>query len=152
MQAVKLLLGGVYVVIALGLMLHFLLDGFYEDLVDVRRIWFIMDAFIAFGMAGTVITAAIRKLGQSGERWALRSVTREYISANAAFYGSLALGLAFASNYLNIFSGGQDNQSDNRILVWLVTNPLYVIAIGYTGCYLLFRSRPAGARPARNRR
>ena len=152
MQAVRLLLGVVYAVIALGLMLHFLLDGFYADVVDIGQVWFIMDAFIAFGMTGAVVTAAIRKLGQSGERWAFRSVTREYISASAAFYGSLALALAFASNYLNIFSGGRDNQSDNRILLWLITNPLYVVAIGYTGYYLLFRSRPAEARPTRSRR
>ena len=60
--------------------------------------------------------------------------------------------MAFASNYLNIFSGGRGNQSDNRILLWLITNPLYVVAIGYTGYYLLFRSRPTEARPTRSRR
>ncbi len=61
METVKKPLALVLGVVAIGVLLHFVFNPFYEDLVDVDSIWHVINWFMAFAVVATVAVAYVHK-------------------------------------------------------------------------------------------
>ena len=129
------LLGVALGVIAVGVAAHFILDPFYEDAVNTGRMWNVVNWFMAFGVVVALIVNYLRKraLGGSGPDG---PTTREYMEVNLVFYVTIMLALWFFWNWFDDLTIGEGPQSDGRLLIWSVINPLFVVVAGITSLHL----------------
>jgi hypothetical protein len=118
--------------------LHFILSPFYPDLsksLDAGEIWDILNWFMAAGVIALLVVHYLRKRALD-EQGADGSVTREYLEANLALYGSILLALWFFWNWFDNLAVGAGVQSNTNLIYWALIDPLLIIAYGVTGCCL----------------
>ena len=135
-KLVAVAVGAVGLVIAL----HLVFSAFYEDAVDVGQIWNVLNWFMAAALLVTLAVGYHRKRvldGRSGD-----GVTREYLEVNVGLYVTAFLVILFAWNWFDDLTVVDGSQSDNRLLIWSVINPLFVL-VACSASRALWRSGPA---------
>ena len=128
--------------VAAGLMLvsvivaaHFILSPFYQDVMEIDRMWFVLNWFMA---AGSVIALIVnyhryKAVGaQSGEG----PVDRQYLKVNVALIMSLVLVIWFFWNWFDDLTVASGSQSDIRLIMWSIIDPLFVLVTGATGLHV----------------
>ena len=129
------LFGVAFWILATAVALHFVFSAFYDDLVDVTDMWGIIDWFMAVGTALALIIHYVRKRATDSQE-GYGGISREYLEVNATVYASVLLTLWFFWNWFDFLTGGGADQDTVRSIIWTIVDPLFVIVMGVTGCYL----------------
>ena len=129
------LLGVAFWLLATGVALHFVFSAFYDGLVDVTDVWWVIDWFMAVGTALALIIHYLRKRAADSQD-SYGGISREYLEVNAMVYASVLLTLWFFWNWFDFLTGGGADQDTVRSIIWTLVDPLFVIVMGVTGCYL----------------
>lgn len=127
-RPLSLLLG----LLALGVLLHFVLTPFYEEVVDTGRMWDIINWFMAVGVILTLaVTCARRKGAGSGGQDA-----NGYLCVTVAFYAAAVLAVLFFWNWFDSLTAGDEGQSQTRRNYWAVIDTLFVVLLGSVSAHL----------------
>ena len=118
--------------IALAVALHFMFTPFYADIVDIDRVWYVLDCFMALAVLVVLAVHYFRKR-TLGERGPDESITREYLEVNLAFYASIVLAIWFFWNWFDYLTVDADSQGQINLLMWTFVDPLFVLVSGITG-------------------
>ena len=114
---------------------HYVFSSFYQEAIDTGLIWEYLDWLMAISVSIALVAHYLRKLELDREGFD-DSITREYLEINLALYASLLLALLFFWNWADDLVSGIERQSDNRLLIWSVLNPVFVMISGITGAHL----------------
>ena len=130
------------IVFALVVGAHFIVSPWYENSVDVGRMWDIINWAMA---AGVVIALAVNffRKREADAQEAEGAATRGYLSASLAFYASALLALWFFWNWFDNITAGAMGQNDNRRLMWSLINPVFVLVCTHAAVRL-WRDEPRG--------
>ncbi len=135
MSIVKRLAGVYLLLLAAAVAVHFLVTQFYDPLYEdtAFTVWRILDPFMVAGVAMALIAACCRKrqLAAGGRD---QPVTREYLSANVAFYFSAALLIALLYNWFGVEFAEPQNDVG---LVWYAIDTTLPVLTAATGLRLL---------------
>ena len=139
MDTLRRIIGVVLIVIGAVVAAHAIIEPLYyasSETSPTSPIWNIINPFMALAVVLGVIFSYIRKRGVDHEGGA--PVTREFLAANALFYGFLFVGILFFWNWFNIqnpdFTGvGLDAIS----LVWGFIDAALPLLSGALGLSLL---------------
>ena len=128
--------------VAAGLMIvsvvvaaHFILSPFYQDTMDIDRMWFVLNWFMAVASVIALVVNYHRYKAtgaQSGEG----EVDRQYLKVNAALIASLGLVIWFFWNWFDDLTAASGSQSDTRLIMWAFIDPLFVLVTGATGLHV----------------
>ena len=129
------LAGLAFWLLATGVALHFVFSAFYDDLVDVSEVWEIIDWFMAVGTVLALMVHYARKRMTDSQN-GYGQISREYLEVNAAVYASVLLTLWFFWNWFDLLTTGRAGQDTVNSIIWTLVDPLFVIVMGVTGCYL----------------
>ncbi len=132
MEALRKPLAVILGLIAFAVLFHFLLSPFYEDALDVISVWHVINWFMAFGIIVTLALAYLHKRGARADD----TDTNEYICVNVAFYAAAALAILFFWNWFDDLTAGEDGQSPNRGIFWVVINTTFIILVGAVSAHL----------------
>ena len=115
--------------------LHFLVTQFYDPMLegDALTVWRILDPLMVIGVAAALIAAFARKraLGGYGRE---QAVSRDYLSANVAFYFSAALLIALLYNWFGVEFADPRNDDGQ---MWFLIDTTLPVLLGATGLRLL---------------
>ena len=100
METVKKPLALVLGVVAIGVLLHFVFNPFYEDLVDVVSIWNVINWFMAFAVIVTVAATYVHKKG-------VRDDTYMRLWFNLTFHAAAVLAILFFWNWFDDLTVGR---------------------------------------------
>ena len=114
---------------------HYVFSSFYPEGIDSGLIWEYLDWVMAISVSIALVVHYLRKLELDREGFD-DSITREYVEINLALYASLLLALLFFWNWADDLVSGIELQGDNRLLIWSVLNPVFVMISGITGAHL----------------
>ena len=120
METVKKPLALILGVVAFGVLLHFVFNPFYEDLIDVLSIWHVINWFMAFAVVATVAVAYVHKKSVQDD-----SYMRLWF--NLTFHAAAVLAILFFWNWFDDLTVGEDGQSQTRRIFWVFINTLFVI-------------------------
>ena len=128
--------------VAAGLMLvsvvvaaHFILSPFYQDTMDIDRMWFVLNWFMAVAVVIALIVNYHRFKatgGDSGDG----PVDRQYLRVSVALFASLTLVIWFFWNWFDDLTVASGSQSDTRLVMWAFIDPLFVLVTGATGLHV----------------
>ena len=107
-------------VVAVGVLLHFVFNPFYEDLVDVDSIWHVINWFMAFAVIVTVATTYIHKKN-------VRDDTYMRLWFNLTFHAAAVLAILFFWNWFDDLTVGEEGQSQTHRIFWVIIDTLFVI-------------------------
>ena len=134
MGAVQKLLSVFLIGVALVVAVHFVFNSFYREALGTVDVWGILDWPIALAIVIALVVNYQRKraLGRGSDG----AITREYLEANVAMYGTAMLALWFFSNWFNFLNYGIEGESTTNQVVWAFVDVIIVLALGVTGRYL----------------
>ena len=135
MDVFKRLVGVYMLLVGAAVALHFLVTQFYDPLLegDALTVWRILDPLMVIGVAAALIAAFARKRALDGDGRE-QPVSRDYLSANVAFYFSAALLIALLYNWFGVeFS----DPSNHDLQVWFLIDTTLPVLLGATGLRLL---------------
>ncbi len=121
-------LSAAVLVICAGVALHATFTPLYPDGAQVGRMWDVINFFMAFAIAVTLIVRLGDKLaldrgdGATGFR---------HITVNLAFYAAAMLALLFLWNWMDNFVNPDQGQVNRH--VWSFVNPAFVVLAGAAG-------------------
>lgn len=127
-RPLSLLLG----LLALGVLLHFVLTPFYEDVVDTGKMWDIINWFMAVGVILTLAVTCARRKGAGGSG----QDTNGYLCVTVAFYAAAVLAVLFFWNWFDSLTAGEEGQSQTRRNYWAVIDTLFVVLLGSVSAHL----------------
>ncbi len=110
-------------------------SSFYPEGIDTGLIWEYLNWLMAISVSIALVAHYLRKLELDREGFD-NSITRERLEINLALYASLLLALLFFWNWADDLASGSDLQGDNRLFIWSVLNPVFVMISGFTGAHL----------------
>ena len=128
--------------VAAGLMLvavvvaaHFILTPFYQDVMNIDRMWFVLNWFMA---AASIIALVVNyhRYKATGAQSGDGAVDRQYLKVNAALLSSLLLVIWFFWNWFDDLTVASGSQSDIRLIMWSIIDPLFVLVTGATGLHV----------------
>ena len=128
--------------ISAGLMLvaaivaaHFILSPFYQDVMDIDRMWFVLNWFMA---AGSIIALVVNyhRYKATGAQSGEGPVDRQYLKVTVALIASLVLVIWFLWNWFDDLTAASGSQSDIRLIMWAFIDPLFVLVTGATGLHV----------------
>lgn len=128
--------------VAAGLMLvavvvaaHFILTPFYQDVMNIDRMWFVLNWFMA---AASIIALVVNyhRYKATGAQSDDGAVDRQYLKVNAALLSSLLLVIWFFWNWFDDLTVASGSQSDIRLIMWSIIDPLFVLVTGATGLHV----------------
>ena len=108
------------------LLVHFVLSPFYEDVIETRDVWNVLNWFMAFGVIVALVTTFIAKRNTATDD----GDTNKFIRVNVSFYVSVMLASLFFWNWINALVDGGGNQSDTRGIYWVVINTVFIPLVG----------------------
>ena len=120
METVKKPLALILGVVAFGVLLHFVFNPFYEDLIDVLSIWHVINWFMAFAVVATVAVAYVHKKS-------VRDDSYMRLWFNLTFHAAAVLAILFFWNWFDDLTVGEDGQSQTRRIFWVLIDTLFVI-------------------------
>ena len=112
----------------------------YANVLDPSEGWRVLDWFMAVGAVVALVTQYTRKRAEESGR-SDAGVSREYLAANFAFYASVLLAIWFLWNWIDSLVIGVGNQNDTNVILWAFIDPLFIMVMGITGCYLWTRAK-----------
>ena len=127
-RPLSLLLG----LLALGVLLHFVLTPFYEDVVDTGKMWDVINWFMAVGVILTLAVTCARRKGAGGRG----QDTNGYLCVTVAFYAAAVLAVLFFWNWFDGLTAGEEGQSQTRRNYWVVIDTLFVVLLGSVSAHL----------------
>ena len=144
MHLVKRLIATYLFATAIAVALHFVFSAFYQDAVDLEKVWNIVNWFMAFAVLISLVVWSSSKidLDQSGSDG---NVSRRYLEVNAALFATVLLTLWFFWNWFDNLVLGSTPQGDTRLIMWAFIDPLFVLIVGLTGCHICPRRGINGA-------
>ena len=134
MGAVKKLLSVFLIGVALVVAVHFVFNSFYREALGTVDVWGILDWPIALAIVIALVVSYQRKRALS--RGSDGAITREYLEANVAMYGTAMLALWFFSNWFNFLNYGIEGESTTNQVVWVFADVIIVLVSSATGRYL----------------
>ena len=134
MGAVQKLLSVFLIGVALVVAVHFVFNSFYREALGTVDVWGILDWPIALAIVIALVVSYQRKRALS--RGSDGAITREYLEANVAMYGTAMLALWFFSNWFNFLNYGIEGESTTNQVVWAFVDVIIVLVSSATGRYL----------------
>ena len=134
MGAVQKLLSVFLIGVALVVAVHFVFNSFYREALGTVDVWGILDWPIALAIVIALVVSYQRKRALS--RGSDGAITREYLEANVAMYGTAMLALWFFSNWFNFLNYGIEGESTTNQVVWVFADVIIVLVSSATGRYL----------------
>ena len=125
MDSIRKPLSVILGLMAVVVLFHFVLNPFYEDVVDPISVWHVLNWVMAVGVIIALVLTYIRR-----ERLRPDSATTISICVNVAFYAALALAILFFWNWFDDLTAGEDGQSPTRGYYWVVINTTFVVLLG----------------------
>ena len=119
---------------ALAVLFHFVFSPFYEDVIESREIWNVLNWFMAFGVIVTLFLTYLAKKDVGRE-----DDTNTYLRVNVGFYTAAALAIIYFWNWFNqllVDEGGSGTY-------WVLIDTLYVILVTRV-CIHLWRDSSTG--------
>ena len=112
---------------ALAVFFHFAFSPFYEDVIESREIWNVLNWFMAFGVIVTLFLTYLAKkdVGRDDD-------TNTYLRVNMGFYTAAVLAILYFWNWFNellVDEGGNGNY-------WVLIDTLYVILVTRVSIHL----------------
>ncbi len=138
MSMVKKVLAVALIIVAAAVAIHFIFSPFYpdRDLVDINRIWGVLDAGMALSVIVMLVFHYARKRAYDARAEAGGPVTREYLELNVLLYATIVLGILLFWNWFDYLDGGQQVQDQIRLTFWGFIDPLLSVTIGVSGCHM----------------
>ena len=122
-------------VIAAAVGVHFIFGPVYGHILDIGLIWRILGWFMTAGVAVVLLTQYTRKRAADSRQHDAR-VSREYLASNFLFFASIILAIWFLWNWIDSLVIGAANQNVTNITIWAFIDPLFIMVMGITSCYL----------------
>ncbi len=137
MNAIKKLVAVYLVGVAVVVAVYFAINPFLVNVIDVPRIWLILDVLMAVGLALGLAYNCAHKRAMGG-RDDGEPVTRGYLGANVVFYLNAGVALLFLNNWFSLLAFGSVSLGDNHTswVIWAVVDTMLPIILGITGCRL----------------
>lgn len=136
MDMVKRLVAVALVAVAVVVGLNLILTPVYHDGGPTYPVWQVINWFMAVAVPIALVVSVHRKRGLAGSGG--DAITREYLSATAVLYGSIALVILFYWGWLWTFwpenETGLAAQSHINHFPWV--DVLFTWVVGNTGFYL----------------
>ncbi len=126
-------LAAVYMLlIGAAVAVHFLVTQFYDPKLegDALTVWRILDPFMVIGVAAALIASFARKRALDAEGGE-QPVSRDYLSANAAFYFSAGLLIALLYNWFGVEFADPRNDDGQMWFLIDTTLPVLLGAVGF---------------------
>ena len=138
MSAVKKILAVALIIVAAAVAIHFIFSPFYpeRELIDINRIWGILDVGMAVSVLVMLVFNYSRKRDYDASAPEDGPVTRQYLEVNVLLYATIVLGILLFWNWFDYLEGGQQGQDQIRLTFWGFIDPLLSVTIGVTGCNL----------------
>ena len=134
MDVIRKLLAVYLSVVALLVAVHFVFNSFYRETLDVVDVWSVLDWPIALAIVIALVVHLRRKFALKRE--ADQAISREYVEANVAVYGTALVALWFFSNWFTFLNLGTEGESVANVVVWAFVDALIVLVLAATGRYL----------------
>lgn len=134
MDVIRKLLAVYLSVVAFLVAVHFVFNSFYRETLDVVDVWSVLDWPIALAIVIALVVRFRRKLALKRE--ADQAISREYVEANVAVYGTALVALWFFSNWFTFLNLGTEGESVANVVVWALVDALIVLVLAATGLYL----------------
>lgn len=134
MDVIRKLLAVFLSVVAFLVAVHFVFNSFYRDSLDAVDVWSVLDWPIALAIVIALVVHFRRKFALKRE--ADQAVSREYVEANVAVYGTALVALWFFSNWFTFLNLGTEGESVANVVVWAFVDALIVLVLAATGHYL----------------
>ena len=140
---VKRIVGLYLVLIAALVAIHTVVEPLYHvSTLDqpYSPVWPTFDILMAIAMVLAIVFAFLRKRVVDGEG-VDASVSREYIAANAVFYGLIAVAILFFWSYFNLLSEAYNpTGSDAESVLWMIVDASMPLVLGAQGVFLMRRT------------
>ena len=135
MGVFKRLVAVYMLLVALAVAAHFLVVQFYDPMLEgtALTVWRVLDPLMVIGVVAALIYACARKRALNADAGE-QPVSREYLSANVAFYYSAALFIALLYNWFGVEFSDPPN---DVALVWIWINTTFPILLAASGVRLL---------------
>ena len=135
MGVFKRLVAVYMLLVALAVAAHFLVGQFYDPMLEgaALTVWRVLDPLMVIGVVAALIYACARKRALNADAGE-QPVSREYLSANVAFYYSAALFIALLYNWFGVEFSDPPN---DVALVWIWINTTFPILLAASGVRLL---------------
>ena len=116
---------------ALAVLIHFVLNPFYEDVIESHEIWNVLNWIMSFGVIAVLVLTYLvkRDVGREGD-------TNTYIRVNVGFYAAAALAVLFFWNWFNELAVGGGSEGEINGNYWVLINTLYAILVTRVGLHL----------------
>ena len=138
MTMVKKILAVALILVAAAVAIHFIFSPFYPDreLIDINRIWGVLDVCMALSVLVMLVFNYTRKRAFDASAPENGPVTRQYLEVNVLLYATIVLGILLFWNWFDYLDGGQQVQDQIRLTFWGFIDPLLSVTIGVTGCHM----------------
>ena len=144
MDTLKRISGIFLVLMAVAVAVHTVVEPLYHTSSKGQPyspLWDILDPLMALAIALGVIFGYLRKKEVDSEGGS-GAVTREFVVANAQFYGFLSVGILFFWNWFILLSPAFTTVgADTASLVWILIDATLPLLAGAMGMFLLRGSR-----------
>ncbi len=120
---------------------HFILTPFYQDTMDIDRMWFVLNWVMAVA-AVIALIVNYHRYRVTDAQSADGVVNRQYLQVTVALFASLTLVIWFFWNWFDDLTIGSGSQSDIRLIMWSIIDPLFVLVTGATGLHVWRFGRP----------
>ena len=136
MNALKKLIALYLIGLAVVVAVHFMFGAVYHEPGSAEYpIWQVLNWFQAVSIIIALIVHLSRKLDLGGDATDL--ISREYLAANLAFYGSIVLAIWFFWNWLSLFFPTEaPRAAQAHENIWPFINPMVVILTSAAGIHL----------------
>ena len=143
MDIIRRIVGAILLITAVAVAVHTVVEPLYFDSSRSgsgysESIWAILDPMMALSVILGVIFAYIRK--RDADSYLDESVTREFLAANAVFYGLLFIGILFFWNWFNLLSPAYNAIGPDAVsLTWIIIDAALPLLTGALGIHMLLR-------------
>ncbi len=132
------LIGAYLFLVALAVGAHTVFEPLYHVSTQAQPYspaWDILNVLMAAALILSIVCGYMRmsRVNSGGGQ-----VTREYLAANALFYGIMFVSILFFWNWFNLKSAGYDAVgSDTITQTWIIIDALLSISVGAMGVHLV---------------
>ena len=138
MDMLRKIIGALLVVVAAAVAIHTVVEPLYHASSDAQPyspLWNILDPIMAVAIILTVIFGYIRKRDADAADEA--TVSREFVSANAVFFGILFIGIMFFWNWFNLLAPAFTAIGADAVsMAWIIIDAALPLLLGAMGMHL----------------
>ena len=117
---------------ALAVLIHFVLNPVYEDVIESGDVWNVLNWFMAFGVIAVLVVTYLAKRDTRKDE----TDTNTYISVNVGFYVAAALAILYFRNWVGEVVDGGGSEGDIDGNYWVLIDTLYVVLITRVSVHL----------------